>query len=179
VLPAIRRIHGEVDRRVRGLVRRNGARLRCGLGCHACCTDGLSVFEVEADRIRAGAAALLAEGAPHPAGACAFLDEAGACRVYADRPYVCRTQGLPLRWTEGAEPVEVEYRDICPENEVEGAPLEALPATDCWRIGPTEAALRALQLERQAAEAVPEGGQAEPRRVALRDLFLRAPASLG
>jgi len=124
----------------------------------------LQVGEVEAARIRAHAAAVLRE-APHPPGACAFLDDAGACRIYAHRPYVCRTQGLPLRWLDFDAPAgPVERRDICPLNEP-GVPIEALPAADCWELGPIEARLAALQARRS--------GGALPR-VRLRDLFARS-----
>jgi hypothetical protein len=97
---------------------------------------------VEASRIRAAHADRLAAASPHPPGACAFLDDAGACRIHADRPYVCRTQGLPLRVFEPGEAGGVvERRDICPLNET-GPPIETLPDADCWLIGPHEATLR-------------------------------------
>ena len=160
----LRALHAEVDRACAVLAARHGARLRCGRGCHACCVDGLTVFELEAERIRSAHPQLLREGRPHPPGACAFLGDAGECRVYAERPYVCRTQGLPLRWLEESERGGVERRDICPLNEA-GEPVEALPASECWTLGPVEERLRRLQ---QAAD----GGA--DRRVALRTLFRNA-----
>ncbi len=185
------RLHEEIDRAVSELTAVHGPRLRCRGGCCDCCRDDLTVFAVEAERIRRHCAELLAVGRPHPAGACAFLDEAGACRIYAHRPYVCRTQGLPLRWlaeltgdglgedarvpaeppgedarVQAGPPSEilpalVEYRDICPLNEP-GPPIEELPESHCWTLGPTEERLRALQ------ESHPAGPGA---RVALRGLF--------
>ena len=113
---------------------------------------------MEAERIRRAHPELLRAGRPHPPGACALLGDAGECRVYADRPYVCRTQGLPLRWLEEAG---VEQRDICPLN-AEGEPLETLPEADCWTLGPSEERLRRIQ-------AAADGGAL--RRVALRSLF--------
>jgi len=154
-----------VDRRARALAERHRERLRCGRGCHACCVDDLTVFEIEAERIRAAHAELLRSGRPHPVGACAFLSDAGECRIYFDRPYVCRSQGLPLRWLEeGAGDEIVERRDICPLNEA-GEPLEALRSDDCWTLGPVEDRLRRLQEAR-------DGGAG--RRVALRGLFERS-----
>jgi hypothetical protein len=103
---------------------------------------------------------MLEEGIPHAPGACAFLDAEGCCRVYDERPYVCRTQGLPLRWIEednGGSPVEA--RDICPLNDERGPPLEELAADAMWSIGPFEARLR---------ERSPDGA-----RVSLRELFTR------
>lgn len=155
-LPVIS-LHGEIDRATEPLVARHAARLQCRRGCADCCVDGLTVFEVEAARIRRAFGELLADGEPHAPGACAFLDANGACRIYEARPYVCRTQGLPLRWIEFDPPVE--YRDICPLNESAEEPIEALPAADCWELGPYEGRLAALQ---------PDGA-----RVALRELFGR------
>ena len=100
VLVELRGLHQEVDVRFQDLARRHGARLHCGLGCTDCCIDGLSVFMVEAEAIREHHGELLEDGEPHPEGACAFLDVEGACRIYEHRPYVCRTQGVPLRWIE-------------------------------------------------------------------------------
>ena len=147
-------LHDEVDRRAAALAERHRKRMVCARGCSGCCVDGLTVFEVEADRIRAGAADLLATGTAHPPGACAFLGSEGECRVYAVRPYVCRTQGLPLRWID--EEAEAEYRDICPLND-KGAPIEELDAADCWTVGEFEERLAQMQ--------------GDGRRVALRDLF--------
>ena len=165
---ALRALHEDVDRRAGALARRHAGRLRCGRGCAGCCQDGLTVFEVEAERIRRAHPQLLAEAAPHAPGACAFLDEEGACRIYADRPYVCRTQGLPLRWLdEDGEGEVVEQRDICPLNEP-GPALENLPEQDCWTLGETEARLAALQSAQDTGAL---------RRVALRSLFRRTPES--
>ena len=141
-LEALRRVHGAVDARAAQLAALHGARLHCRRGCCACCVDGISVFAIEAERIRAHHADLLALGEPHAPGACAFLDGAGACRIYEDRPYVCRTQGLPLRWID--EERRAELRDICPLNEA-GEPIEQLPEKSCWTLGEVEAQLAKLQ----------------------------------
>jgi Fe-S-cluster containining protein len=156
-------LHAQVDRAANRLARRHAGRLQCRRGCHECCVDGISVFEIEADRIRHRHGKLLSGAEPHPAGACAFLDEAGACRIYPDRPYVCRTQGLPLRWLEedGNEGT-IELRDICPLNESLQEPLEQLRRRDCWTLGPVEGRLAQLQAGSGGARAV---------RVPLRDLF--------
>jgi hypothetical protein len=122
------------------------------------------VLEVEAERIVREHAELVEHGAPHAPGACAFLDSDGACRIYASRPYVCRTQGLPLRWLEEDEDGEiVEQRDICPLN-AEGPALETLADDACWTLGPHEEQLILLQ-ERSGRRLV---------RIALRDLFSRS-----
>ena len=124
--------------------------------------DDITVFEIEAERIRRRHADLLSGGTPHPVGRCAFLDERGSCRIYEDRPYVCRTQGLPLRWLEDDQSGRtVEFRDICPLNASPSRPVESLTEEDCWTIGPVEGDLARIQIE--------FGGNL--RRPRLRDLF--------
>ena len=163
-LSGVMALHDDLDPRVQALVALHSDRLECRRGCAACCVDDLTVFEVEAERIQANCAEVLGS-APHPPGSCAFLDERGACRIYPHRPYVCRTQGLPLRWfAEDADGAIVELRDICSLNESE-IPLEALPDTSCWLIGPAERRLGELQSEL-------DGGVR--KRIALRDLFREA-----
>jgi uncharacterized protein len=163
---AIVALHAEVDRESRRLHVLHAARLQCRQGCNACCVDDLTVFDAEAERIRSRHSALL-RGAPGPTGACAFLGEGGECRIYVDRPYVCRTQGLPLRWIEDAEGGPVELRDICALNDA-GEPIESLHVDDCWTIGPVEERLALLQLAAGAGA----------RRTRLRDLFSSASDGL-
>lgn len=157
------KIYQAADRESERLGHIHEHRLKCGRGCSGCCTDGISVFEIEAAYLREQYANWLPVAVPHPPGACAFLDEQGACRVYAHRPYVCRTQGLPLRWLAAPEEgmPAVEYRDICPLNE-EGEPIESLPAAHCLSTEPFEQALAALQFS---------ADQGQMRRVELRELF--------
>src|SRR5687768_4689654 len=128
-------LHDDVSERAAALALLHQARMQCKRGCFGCCVDGITVFEVEAEKIRRGAAELLASGTPHAPGRCAFLGAEGECRIYELRPYVCRTQGLPLRWID--EEAEAEYRDICTLNDETGTPLEELAAEECWTIGST------------------------------------------
>lgn len=162
-------LHAVVDELVAPIATGHGARLQCKSGCNACCSDALTVFEIEAAVIARHHADLLASGTPGVEGGCAFLDEAGACRIYAQRPYVCRTQGLPLRWLEldEGEDAPVEARDVCPLNVEGGPPLEELAAEECWTLGPIEGRLAARQ-------SGVDGG--EGRRVALRALFTTPPS---
>ncbi|QDV32429.1 YkgJ family cysteine cluster protein [Tautonia plasticadhaerens] len=165
---AVAALHLDVDRDAAPLDEAHRGRLKCGLGCSGCCVDDLTVFEVEADLIRRHHPSLLDGGSPHPEGACAFLDDRGACRIYEHRPYVCRTQGYPLRWLDERDEetggAVVELRDICPLNDGPdaGPPIEELPAEQCWTLGPAEGRLAHLQ-------RIADGGRMT--RVRLRDLF--------
>lgn len=165
-LRALRALHDEIDRAAAGLAAHHAERLRCGRGCSACCVDDLTVAAVEAERIRAAHPALLADEAPHPSGACALLDAEGACRVYGERPSVCRSQGLPLRLLVEDEQGEIrEHRDICPLNVEGGPPLEALEEDACWLIGPFELRLAAIEAAFTGEE------DTDATRVPLRALF--------
>lgn len=144
VLDWVERLHGVVDELVAPLAAIHADRLQCREGCAGCCVDELTVFPIEAAVIERHHGALLASGEAHPEGGCAFLDAKGACRIYAQRPYVCRTQGLPLRWLEEEDGEPVEARDVCPLNAA-GPALEELPADACWTLGPIEERLRTRQ----------------------------------
>jgi uncharacterized protein len=167
-LTDLQALYREVDGTSRGLEQVHGSRLTCCRGCSMCCVDDLTVFEVEAENIRRSHSELLQAAVPHERGACAFLDVDGACRIYPDRPYVCRTQGLPLRWLDEDENGDfIEFRDICPLNdEGDVEPIEELPEEECWSIGPMEERLAKLQLEFGAGKLT---------RVPLRSLFATDP----
>jgi Fe-S-cluster containining protein len=162
-LEAIEAFHREVDAVAARLAEHHAARMQCKRGCSSCCVDDIAVFPIEAARISAANAELLEGGEAHPAGACAFLDAEGACRIYRERPYVCRTQGLPLSWIGDEDGQLVERRDICELNEPGGPPLVELRRSVCWPLGPAETKLAALQAKHGAAG----------ERVRLRDMFRR------
>jgi uncharacterized protein len=167
ILFSLGNLHKAIDQMVDRLSIMHNSRLRCKKGCHDCCIDDLSVFEVEALNIRHFNGALIKTGIPHAKGSCAFLDNKGECRIYNQRPYVCRTQGLPLQWIEELENGStVAMRDICPVNEP-GTPVENLPEDVCWKIGPFEERLARLQLGLDKGEKM--------QRVKLRDLFACQP----
>ena len=164
-LQLLEALHREIDQQAQVLVARHAGRIACRRGCADCCIDGLTSFEIEAERIRRHHTELLARGRPHPPGRCAMLDELGACRIYPDRPYICRTQGLPLRWLEETASGELaEHRDVCPLNLTDLSLLE-LPDEAFWRLGPVEQ--RLAELQHRAFGSL--------RRVALRELFSARP----
>ena len=162
LLEQLRILYREVDERAAELVKIHLSRLNCGKGCCECCLDDLTVFRIEAENICREYTDLLQDDLPHTTGMCAFLDVEGSCRIYPDRPYVCRTQGLPIRWFEELPDSQyVEYRDICPLNEKGPAP-ETMNEDECWSVGPYESRLARLQTELDSGRLT---------RVRLRDLF--------
>jgi uncharacterized protein len=137
-------------------------RLMCKKGCHACCLDDLEVFGVEAALIESENQAFLKLEKPHAPGKCAFLDNDGGCRIYEQRPFVCRTHGLPISWLEEIEDETFECRDICELNEA-GEPLENLVSEDLLQLPSLDEQLAIIQLKA-------DGGNGH--RVKLRSLFL-------
>jgi len=123
------------------------AQIACRRGCDACCRH-LSLFWVEgvalaqalvdlpepvAEEIRERARRSAADGP------CPLLAD-GDCLLYAARPIICRTHGLPLLTGEG----EARRIDYCPEN-FRG--IDALPAgavIDLDRLNTSLAAINAL-----------------------------------
>lgn len=160
VTAALRALHDRVDQRFAATTDRLPEPIGCGPGCSACCVDGLTVFEPEAQRIgdwvrETGAAIRVG-----PVGACAFLDPQGRCQVHPARPYVCRSQGAVLRWFEPAE-----RRATCAVH-LQGVDLHALDEAALFDLGVAESALVTLATQ-QLQEA---GGRGLPPRRSLRAL---------
>lgn len=141
--------------------KKNAAFTQCKKGCSACCMDDLAVFSIEADFISSQQADFLKNNKPHAIGACAFLDEQGACRIYETRPFVCRTQGLPLLMTIEESGERVEIIDICELNEPD-VPLEEQPDDFFLPTMLYEDALASIQIDYD---------QGALTRKRLRDLF--------
>lgn len=124
--PALRSLRENVDRFMAACLERHRDAMSCRAGCAMCCAADLTVFPVEAAPLAAAVEAL-----PPPQRAairaraiagrhCALLVE-GRCAVYAERPIICRTQGLPLRLDDGSV-------TACPLNF--GDAPEEVPAAD-------------------------------------------------
>lgn len=116
----------------------------CCLGCDGCCRH-LSLFPVEATALAAALAeapaALAAEIRERARvatedGPCPLLKD-GACLLYAARPLICRTHGLPLLGRRDGE----RFIDYCPEN-FQG--MESLPASAIIDLETLNATLAAV-----------------------------------
>lgn len=148
-----------------------GARLHCAPGCCDCCRQHISVFPVEAvnialalDALPGGKAdALRRRAARAPAdGPCPLLDDDGRCALYAVRPIICRTQGLPLLIATDTE----DQVAACPKNEVAGEPLPADAVVDLERLNRILAAVNRLFVQSvmpRAPERIPIAAALEIR----------------
>lgn len=102
---------------------REGAAITCHAGCSDCCRR-FTVTGLEAEVIREGVRALpdarreeLATRARDDAtDVCPALDADGRCAIYAHRPVICRTHGLPIRFTEPRAGRSLPMLDACPKN---------------------------------------------------------------
>lgn len=138
----------EVEKVKSKIEKLNRNRLNCRKGCSFCCVDGITIYQIEAEYILAKSRELkLKENKNTRNGKCAFLNDKDECLIYEFRPYVCRTQGLPLKWYDVNDNDElVEYRDICPLN-IKGKLIEELNGKNFWEIGPFERKLSDLQVK--------------------------------
>lgn len=112
----------KVDQLSADIQSRHPGEFSCRLGCHSCCKPGLTVNALEAENIRQAISPELAakmralEAADAFRGLrCSFLESDGACGIYAFRPLVCRSHGLPLQFKDlgEAEGEEAVFRDVC------------------------------------------------------------------
>ncbi|MFW6049552.1 MAG: YkgJ family cysteine cluster protein [Myxococcota bacterium] len=113
-LSAYRALLAAVDAFAAGVRARRREAVACRSGCSGCCASEPEVGPLEAEAVRRHLRALPEEArtrirgrAASPApGACVMLEPGGTCGIYAGRPLVCRTQGMPLRYPPGFVPVE-------------------------------------------------------------------------
>jgi uncharacterized protein len=148
--------------------------LACGPGCSDCCRRELTVTSVEAARITREVLTL-----DHPSrerlarrarggGPCVALGEDGRCSIYAARPVVCRSHGLPIRFEEprvGGER-RLPIIDVCPKNFTEHdlAAVDPASVLDQRTLSVLLGALDALHAE---GEGKPAGLRRPLREVVL------------
>jgi Fe-S-cluster containining protein len=143
-----------------------GDGITCHAGCDDCCRRRFSVTAIEAEVIAELVATLpdatrdaLAERALHgDAGVCAALDPDGRCAVYAARPVICRTHGLPIRFAAPDVPGKraLPVVDACPRN-FAGRALDAIPADSVLDQATVSTVLGALDAARAAELGRPRG----------------------
>lgn len=117
----------QVDALAAALSRHYTRHLVCRAGCSGCCHHHLSVFAVEAEnlreafellpeelrsRVKAQAREVVRRESQGEPVACPMLID-DRCSIYASRPLICRTQGLPLLMETEDGRQEV---DFCPLN---------------------------------------------------------------
>jgi Fe-S-cluster containining protein len=121
-----RELRKRVTAQAGGLEQLHCAHLACRPGCHECCTN-LTVFPVEFHAILEDLSAMGMRELPldHEAG-CDFLDR-GLCRIYALRPMICRTHGLPVAFLNEDDETPAMSVSFCPKNFTQGEQVEFGP----------------------------------------------------
>ena len=101
-----RGLRENIDRLAGDIQKAHGENIVCRKGCCGCCVN-LTVFPVEFYAILDDLKKAGVEGIEFDESAsCGFLKD-GACQIYAYRPMICRTHGLPIVfYNEEVEPAE-------------------------------------------------------------------------
>ena len=111
--------------------------MECGPGCSDCCRARLAVTRVEEAWLRRGLAelpeAIRREQRRRVGDAgremCPALDDSGRCEIYAFRPLICRSYGVPLRRRPEVPLVNPPRLEVCDKN-FRGLKLGELPPED-------------------------------------------------
>ncbi len=163
----------KVDAFERDVRSRRASDMACRSGCSACCRVQLTVCDVEAALVREGLAMLDADARTRldarldaEGAACVFLEGDGRCAVYASRPLVCRTQGLPLRYPTGTLPVEATLA----RGRGTGEPITWCPLNFTQASPGADDVLDAARVDAMLALSNREAGGHPERRTALADL---------
>lgn len=174
-------LRARVDDHFDRAVARSPAAFRCASGCDACCHVRIGVFAVEAGQIRRALADLadtdpalrarVRAQADDPAhqDRCALLVD-GRCAVYAERPLICRSHGLPVATPDPADPTGKLQLDHCPLNFQDGPP----PRASILRLDAVNQPLAMLATLWTRTESAPDRSPESGDRIALADLA-RAP----
>lgn len=149
-----------VDDLCRGIQDMLSSQITCSEGCSSCCTE-ITLFPVEAAALRAALEALpdaqrsviLRHVAAHAGEERCPLLEEHRCLLYAARPIICRTHGLPIIYSEGCE----RKTDCCPLNMTEGEQsVSGSAVIDLDRLNTLLVAVNALFLSHADAGSMPE-----------------------
>ncbi|MDJ0764915.1 MAG: YkgJ family cysteine cluster protein [Myxococcota bacterium] len=110
MLTAYFKLRSRIDRLVQSIRARYSEQILCQPTCIDCCQAGLTLVLVEAVAIGSAHGVeperihLQAGQSPRfSEGRCSLLDEKSLCAVYNDRPLICRTHGLPLKYSDSNE----------------------------------------------------------------------------
>lgn len=141
-----------------------GEAITCRAGCDDCCRRRFSVTTIEAaaivealDRLPAEERRRVAARAADPEGTvCPALGEDGRCAVYEARPTICRTHGLPIRFTEQKAGRSLPVVDACPKNFV-GRDLGAIEPASVLDQATLSTVLVALDAAHADAAGLPRG----------------------
>ncbi|KAB0665703.1 YkgJ family cysteine cluster protein [Oryzomonas japonica] len=154
-----RQLIARIDALCRGIVDALGEQITCSEGCSDCCTS-INLFPVEAASLAAALEALPEEEAEeirryvaeHAEDERCPLLRNHRCLLYAARPVVCRTHGLPIIYGTGQE----RRIDYCPLNLTESESLPGSVIIDLDNLNSLLVAVNALFLSQSDSLDTPE-----------------------
>jgi len=111
VFSSYRGLLARLDIFARELAARHGTHIVCAPGCAGCCRQRLELLPVEFYYLQAAVQKLSVRAPAAAPGDCPLL-AGGLCLLYAYRPVICRTHGMPLLMEGGGR----QWVDCCPEN---------------------------------------------------------------
>ena len=160
-------LFGRVDAFFARARARHGDGIACRAGCDDCCRRRFSVTAIEAAAIREALAALGIEAREALAararggdpGICPALEDDGRCAIYANRPLICRTHGLPIRFAP-PKGRGLPVIDACPKNFI-GEDLAAIDAGSVLDQETLSTVLGALDAAFADGEGRPRGERAQ------------------
>ncbi len=156
----------EVDTEFAAIHERHTARMQCRAGCSACCRARLSITKIEEAFLRRGLAGLTESRRGELAArtketgreTCPALDNDGRCGIYAFRPLICRSYGVPLRHRGAVPMVQPPVVDVCDLNFTETS-LKLLPPGDAFDQTAMNEELESIDREYCKENGLPERGR--------------------
>jgi uncharacterized protein len=159
VLDNYRHLVTRIDALCHGIEEALAGHITCSEGCSSCCTS-ITLFPVEAAALAAAlnelpveeAEAIRRHVAEHADGERCPLLEHHRCLLYAVRPIICRTHGLPILYTEGQE----RKIDYCPLNLTESDTLFGSAIIDLDKLNTLLVVVNSLFLSKSDSSGLPE-----------------------
>ena len=145
-----------VDALCQGIEKSLREQITCAEGCSACCTS-ITLFPVEAVALNSALEAMPTEEAAdirlyvseHAGDERCPLLHHHRCLLYAARPIICRTHGLPIIYTENDQ----QRVDCCPLNMDQCESLPGSVVIDLDRLNSVLVAVNALFLSQTETPA--------------------------
>lgn len=159
VLDNYRQLTTRIDALCKGIESALGEQITCSEGCSSCCT-AITIFPVEAAALREAVDSLDEQTAEFirkhvdqkaSGERCPLLSH-NRCLLYAERPIICRTHGLPVIYTEN----NTTKSDCCPHNMIEIESIDGSMAVDLDKLNTLLVAVNSLYLSQTEAEDIPE-----------------------
>jgi Fe-S-cluster containining protein len=159
LLDNYKQLTARVDALCAGISAALGEQITCSAGCSSCCT-AITVFPVEAAAMRAAlddmpapqAAEIRRSIQEHAAGERCPLLHQHRCQLYAARPIICRTHGLPIVYTSDGQ----RNSDCCPLNLTETSALSGSSVVDIDKLNILLTAVNSIYLTQSNSSGLPD-----------------------